>query len=178
MENEDFSSGEKGYELEELVDYNENDSSNEDPIPALKKRANGQEAVPPNDREAKKIALREKLAQNGYALRTVLMNEHIPAHYVSPMLTEDEVSVEDILLALPADELLSVAIVQGHIYMPLAFARKYILPSLRVHQALSAVKDRSLPGGIETAMQYLISRSSISPEQATRITAMTAHYAP
>ena len=57
MENEDFSSGEKGHELEELVDYNEDDSSDEDPIPALKRRANGQEAVPPNDRETKKIAL-------------------------------------------------------------------------------------------------------------------------
>ncbi len=137
MEIENFSSGEMGREQDPdkiLVDYNEEDSSNEDPRPALKRRANGQEAVPPNDRETRKIALREKLAQNGYALRTALMNEQLPAHYVSPMATEDEVSVEDILLAMPDEELQSVAIVQGHIYMPLAFARKYILPSLRVHK--------------------------------------------
>jgi hypothetical protein len=134
MEVEDFSSGETGHEQDAdqiLVDYNEYDPNSEDPVPALKRRANGQEAVPPNDRETKKIALREKLAQNGYALRTVLMNEQIAAHYVSPMLTEDEMSVEDILLAMPDEELRSVAIVQGHIYMPLTFARKYILPTLR-----------------------------------------------
>jgi hypothetical protein len=145
---------------QELVDYNEDDPDNEDPVPALKRRANGQEAVFPDDRETKKIALREKLAENGYALRTVLV-EQISAHYVSPMLTEDEVSVEDILLELPDEELRGVAIVQGHIYMPLAFARKYILPSLRVHKALTAVKDSSLPGGIETAMLYSIFDQSI-----------------
>ena len=163
MEIENFSSGEKGREQDPdkiLVDYNEEDSINEDPIPALKRRANGQEAVSPNDRETKKIALREKLAQNGYALRTVLI-EQISTHYVSPMLTEDEVSVEDILLELPDEELQGVAIVQGHIYMPLAFARKYILPSLRVHKALTAVKDSNLPGGIETAMLYSIFDQSI-----------------
>ncbi len=77
------------------------------------------------------------------------------------MSTEDEVSVEDILLEMPDEDLQSVAIVQGHIYMPLPFARKYILPSLRVHKALSAEKDRRLPGGIETAMLYSIFDQSI-----------------
>ena len=164
MQIENSSSGETGQVLDsdgDLTDYNEEDPNNEDPVPALKRRANGQEAVPPNDRETKKIALKEKLAQNGYALRTVLMNEQISAHYVSPMLTEDEMSVEDILLELPDEELQGVAIVQGHIYMPLAFARKYILPSLRVHKALTAVKDSNLPGGIETAMLYSIFDQSI-----------------
>ncbi len=89
------------------------------------------------------------------------MDEQIPAHYLSPMLTEDEVSVEDILLEMSNEELQSVAIVQGHIYMPLPFARKYILPSLRVHKALSAAKDSSLPGGIETAILYSIFDQSI-----------------
>ena len=58
---EDSSLGETGHEQDPdkiLVDYNEEDSSNEDPRPALKRRANGQEAVSPNDRETKKIALR------------------------------------------------------------------------------------------------------------------------
>ena len=71
---------------EQLVDYNEKDPDNEDPIPALKRKANGQKAVSPNDRETRKIALREKLAQNGYALRTVLMDEQLTTHYVSPMI--------------------------------------------------------------------------------------------
>ncbi len=103
MEIEDFSSGETGHRYDPdqpLIDYNESDPDNEDPVPALKRRANDQEAVSPNDRETKKITLREKLAENGYALRTVLMNEQISAHYVSPMMTEDEVSVEDILLGV------------------------------------------------------------------------------
>ena len=75
------------------------------------------------------------------------------------MLTEDEVSVEDILLELPDEELQGVAIVQGHIYMPLAFARKYILPSLRVHKALTAVKDSSLP--VLTLALYCYSSTAV-----------------
>ena len=59
MEIENSSSGGTGYENEPLVDYNEQDPNGEDPVPALKRRANGQEAVSPNDRETKKIALRE-----------------------------------------------------------------------------------------------------------------------
>ena len=65
------------------------------------------------------------------------------------------------LAEIPEEDLQSVAIVQGHIYMPLPFARKYILPTLRVHKALSTVKDGSLPGGIETAMLYSIFDQSI-----------------
>ncbi len=91
----------------------------------------------------------------------MLMDEQIQAHYVSPMSTENEMSVEDMLAEIPEEDLQSVAIVQGHIYMPLPFARKYILPTLRVHKALSAVKDGSLPEGIETAMLYSIFDQSI-----------------
>ena len=91
----------------------------------------------------------------------MLMDEKIPAHYVSPMSTEDEMSVEDMLLEVPEEDLQSVAIVQGRMYMPLPFARKYILPTLRVHKALSTVKDGDLPGGIETAILYSIFDQSI-----------------
>jgi len=144
-----------------LVDYNEMDPNGEDPVPALRKSTSGKEAASPDDRENKKLALKEKLAENGFALRTMLMDEQIQAHYVSPMSTEDEMSIEDMLAEIPEEDLRSVAIVQGHIYMPLPFARKYILPTLRVHKALSAVKDGSLPGGIETAMLYSIFDQSI-----------------
>ena len=146
---------------QELTDYNEDDPNGEDPIPALNKSNNGKEAVSPDDRAIKKLALKEKLAQTGFALRTMLMDEKIPAHYVSPMSTEDEMSVEDMLLEIPEEDLQSVAIVQGRIYMPLPFARKYILPTLRVHKALSTVKDGDLPGGIETAILYSIFDQSI-----------------
>ena len=40
MEIENSSPGEKGHEPVELVDYNEEDPDDEDPRPALKKRAN------------------------------------------------------------------------------------------------------------------------------------------
>ncbi len=56
MEVENSSPGEKGHEDGELVDYNEQDPNDEDPVPALKRRADGQEAIFPNDRETKKIA--------------------------------------------------------------------------------------------------------------------------
>ena len=51
---------------EELKDYNEDD---EDPVPVLNKNKNGKEAVSSEGKEMKITALREKLAQNGYALR-------------------------------------------------------------------------------------------------------------
>ncbi len=159
MELENVSSNEEYNPESSLADYNE-----DDPIPALRKSTSGKEAVFPDDRENKKLALREKLAKNGFALRTMLMDEQIQAHYVSPMSTEDEMSIEDMLAEIseiPEGDLQSVAIVQGHIYMPLPFARKYTLPTLRVHKALSSVKDGSLPGGIDTAMLYSIFDQSI-----------------
>jgi hypothetical protein len=153
---------------QELVDYNEYNPYEEDPVPPLRKSTNGKEAVSPDDRETKKTALREKLAQNGYALRTMLMEEQISAHYVSPMSTEDEMSVEDILLEIPEEDLQSVAMVQGHLYMPLPFARKYIIPTLRVHKALSKQP---------CCTQFLTNRSSISLEQAAILISQTAIYA-
>ena len=88
-------------------------------------------------------------------------------------------SVEDMLAEIPEEDQQSVAIVQGHIYMPLPFARKYILPTIRVHKALSAVKDGSLPGGIETAMLYSIFDQSIIDfaEKAASLQPMTTPYA-
>jgi len=54
-----------------------------------------------------------------------------------------------------------VAIVQDRIYMPVNFVQKWILPTLRVRKALDAVKDGTLPGGIETALLYSIFDQSI-----------------
>jgi hypothetical protein len=122
MELENASSNEEYNPESPLVDYNDEYPDEDDPIPALSKSTSGKEAVSPDDRENKKLALREKLAQNGFALRTMLMDEQIPAHYVSPMSTEDEMSVEDMLAEIPEEDIQSVAIVQGHIYMPLPFA--------------------------------------------------------
>ncbi len=55
-----------------LTNYNE-----DDPVPALKKSTNGKEALTSVDKEIKKLALREKLAQNGFALRTMLITQRM-----------------------------------------------------------------------------------------------------
>ena len=77
MEIDDNSGGTSFDPNEELIDYNE-----EDPIPVLIKNKNGKEAVSSEDKETKIKALRDKLAENGYALRTVVMDESIHTHYV------------------------------------------------------------------------------------------------
>ena len=140
----------------ELIDYNE-----EDPFLVLNKNKNGKEAVSSGDKEIKIKALRDKLAENGYALRTVLMNESIHTHYVSPMSTEQEMTIESILSEMTEDDLKGVAIVQDRIFMPVNFVQKWILPTIRVRKALDAVKDGTLPGGIETALLYSIFDQSI-----------------
>ena len=109
----------------ELIDYNE-----EDPFLVLNKNKNGKEAVSSGDKEIKIKALRDKLAENGYALRAVLMNEHITTHYVSPMSTEQEMTTESILSEMTEDDLKGVAIVQDRIFMPVNFVQKWILPFL------------------------------------------------
>jgi hypothetical protein len=77
MELEHSSSNEE-YNPESLLkDYNDEYPDEDDPIPALKKSTNGKEAVNSEDKEIKKLALREKLAENGFALRTMLMDEQI-----------------------------------------------------------------------------------------------------
>ena len=156
MEVDDHVGGTSFDPNEELIDYNE-----EDPIPVLNKNKNGKEAVSSEDKEIKIKALRDKLAENGYALRAVLMNEHITTHYVSPMSTEQEMTTESILSEMTEDDLKGVAIVQGRIFMPVNFVQKWILPTLRVRKALDAVKDGTLPGGIETALLYSIFDQSI-----------------
>jgi hypothetical protein len=91
-----------------LRDYNEDD---DDAVPVYAKANNDQDVAAAQIKEAKKAALREKLALNGYALRTVLMNEQVKAHYVSPMAIEDEMPVEDILSEIPEEDLHEVGIV-------------------------------------------------------------------
>jgi hypothetical protein len=80
MEFENSSSNEEYNPESPLRDYNKDYPDEDDPIPALRKSTNGEEVVFPDDRENEKLASREKLAQNGFALRTMLMDEQIQAH--------------------------------------------------------------------------------------------------
>ena len=77
---------------EDLLDYNE------------------LEAV---EKAAEQRALREMLANNGFALRNILRSERVKSHFTSPFSKEDEMSVEDILLEIPPEDLHEVGMVQS-----------------------------------------------------------------
>ncbi len=66
-----------------------------------------------------------------------------------------EMSIEDMLLEIPTDDLCHVGTIKDRIYMPVHFAQKWVLPTIQVHKALQLLEDKSLPGGIETAMLYV-----------------------
>jgi hypothetical protein len=66
---------------------------------------NNEDVVIANEKAAKKLAIREMLAKNGLALIKVLRQEPIKAHYVLPMSKEQEMSIEDMLLEIPTEDL-------------------------------------------------------------------------
>ena len=121
---------------ENLIDYNEVDD------------------VVNFSRETKRKILRDALAENGFALRNVLLSEPIVNHYASPLAME-EMSVEDIMSEIPTEDLLHVGTIQDRIIMPASFAQKYILPTVKVRKALKLHADNNLPGGVETAIFFL-----------------------
>ena len=130
-------------EMEEnLIDYNEVDD------------------IVNHSRETKRKILRDALAENGFALRNVLLSEPIINHYASPLAME-EMSVEDIMSEIPTEDLLHVGTIQDRIIMPASFAQKYILPTVKVQKALKLHADNNLPGGIETAMLFAIFDQSV-----------------
>ena len=130
-------------EMEEnLIDYNEVDD------------------IVNHSRETKRKILRDALAENGFALRNVLLSEPIINHYASPLAME-EMSVEDIMSEIPTEDLLHVGAIQDRIIMPASFAQKYILPTVKVRKALKLHADNNLPGGVETAMLFAIFDQSV-----------------
>ena len=60
--------------------------------------------------------MRDALAENGFALRNVLLSEPIINHYASPLAME-EMSVEDIMSEIPTEDLLHVGAIQDRIIM-------------------------------------------------------------
>ena len=122
---------------EDLIDYNEVDEA-----------AN-------HSRETKRKLLRDALAENGFALRNVLLSEPIINYYTTPLAME-EMSVEDIMSEIPTEDLLQVSTIRDRIFMPASFVQKYILPTIKVQKALKLHADNNLPGGVETAMLFAI----------------------
>ncbi len=81
-------------------------------------------------------------------------------YFASP-LTMKEMSIEGMLLEIPTDDLCHVGAIKDRIYMPVHFVQKWVLPTIQVRKALQLLEDKSLPGGIETAMQYSIFDQSV-----------------
>jgi hypothetical protein len=127
---------------EELVDYNEAPEFTLDPT------------------KAAKIELRDALAKNGLAMRQVLKEHPIKTYYTSPML-EGAIPPEQILLEVPAEDRLNLGLIKDQITMPLNFFQKWLLPTIKVRNALKKLEDGNLPGGIETAMLYSIFDQSV-----------------
>ena len=129
-------------EIGELVDYNE------------------QEELEAAQKAAELVAFKEMLTRNGHALKEVLRTEKVKAHYTSPFSTENPMSTEDILQEIPKEDLHEVGMVRNRIFMPASFVQKWIIPTIRVRNAL---KDHGVktPGGIETAMLFSIFDQSI-----------------
>jgi hypothetical protein len=95
----------------ELVDYNE--GLNPEEIAAL-------EAA---KIQATKVALRDSLASNGLAMRKALRGDIMKGYFASP-LTMKEMSIEDMLLEIPTDDLCHVGTIKDRIYMPVHFVQK------------------------------------------------------
>jgi hypothetical protein len=86
-------------EEDSLIDYNE-----EDEVVAAQKAA-----------ELK--ALKEMLANNGFAYRNLLRSERVKQHFTSPFSEENTMSPEDILLEIPKEDLHEVGMVQNKAYV-------------------------------------------------------------
>ena len=102
-----------------------------------------------------RVELKSMLTANGHALKEILRSEKVKAHYTSPLSTESPMSIEDILLEIPKEDLHEVGMVRDRIFMPAAFVQKWIIPAIRVRNALKEGVVQT-PGGIETAMLFSI----------------------
>ena len=127
---------------EELIDYNEQDE------------------IDAAEKAAERKALKEMLANNGFALRNILRSEKVKSHFTSPFSKENEMSLEDILSEIPKEDLHEVGMVQRRIYMPASFVQKWVIPTIRARNALQDHGTR-LPGGYETAVLFSIFDQSI-----------------
>jgi hypothetical protein len=110
--------------------------------------------------QATKLALRDSLASNGLAMRKALRGDIMKGYFASP-LAMTEMSIEDMMLEISTDDLRRVGTIKDRIYMPVHFVQKWVLPTIQVRKALQKLEDKSLPGGIETAMLYSIYDQSV-----------------
>ena len=109
-------------EVDELIDYNDEDAVNK--------------AAQAEAKEFERMALREMLTRNGHALREILKSEKVKDHFVSPFSEQNAMSIEDILGEIPTEDLHDVGTVSRRIFMPASFVQKWIIPTIRARNAL------------------------------------------
>ena len=149
MEKESVKSSEgDASEVDSLIDYN------------LVEETPAEKAAKAKQKKADKEALRKMLANKGFAMRNLLRENHVKAHFTSPFSTEDQMSPEDILSEIPKEDLHEVGVVQRRMFMPASFVQKWIIPTIRARNALNGLGEK-VPGGFETAMLFSIFDQSI-----------------
>jgi hypothetical protein len=96
-----------------------------------------------HERRMARLALRDQISENGFALRRKLKNESNKGYFPSPLEME-EMSVEDIMTEIPVEDLRYVGSVKDRIYMPALFFQKWVLPTIRVRKALEQSQNACL----------------------------------
>jgi len=97
-----------------------------------------------HERRMARLALRDQISENGFALRKALKNESIKGYFPSPLQME-EVSIEDIMTEIPVEDLRYVGSIKDRIYMPALFFQKWVLSTIRVRKALEQAQKGELP---------------------------------
>jgi hypothetical protein len=113
-----------------------------------------------HQRRMARLALREQISENGYALRATLKNEIIKGYFPSPLAME-EMYIEDIMAEIPAEDLRYVGSIKDRIFMPAEFFQRWVRPTIRVQKALKQSQNQELPGGMEAAMLASIFDQSV-----------------
>ncbi len=83
-----------------------------------------------------RLALRDQLSENSFALRKALKNESIKGYFPSPLEME-EMSVEDIMTENSVEDLRYVGSIKDRIFMPALFFQTWVLPTIRVRKTLA-----------------------------------------
>ena len=113
-----------------------------------------------HERRMARLALRDQISENGFALRKAFKNESIKGYFPSPLQME-EMSIEDIMTEISVEDLRYVGSIKDRIYMPALFFQKWVLPTIRVRKALEQSHNGELPGGMEAAMLASIFDQSV-----------------
>jgi hypothetical protein len=99
-----------------------------------------------HERRMARLALRDQLSENGFALQKALKDESIKGCFPSPLEMEG-MSIDDIIMTeTPVEDLRYVGIFRDQVFMPASFFQMWVRPTIRVRKALEQSHDKELPG--------------------------------